>query len=127
MITQSHPARDLLADWRIPLLAYGLPTAAIVAAGAVPLTAGGRAAIWAVACSIMAAVCLVNAVRCRRVHCYFTGPFFLAMAAAAILYGAGVLPLGANGWNLLGLVLLVGAFLLMTVPERVLGKYRASD
>jgi len=37
--------------------------------------------------------------RCGRVHCYFTGPFLLAMSGASILYGAGVLPLGANGWK----------------------------
>ena len=124
MSTAPRAARDLLRDWRIPLLAYGLPTAAIIATGSLPLTTGGRAAIWAVASSIMGAVCLANALRCGRVHCWFTGPFLLAMAAVSVLYGAGVLPLGADGWNRLGLVLLIGAILLMTVPERILGKYR---
>ena len=126
MTAEPRAARDILRDWRIPLLAYGLPTLAIFAAGAAPLTGGARAAVWAVACSIMGGVCLANALRCGRVHCYFTGPFFLAMAGASALYGAGVLALGANGWNLLGLVMLIGAVLLMTLPEWGLGKYRRS-
>jgi hypothetical protein len=89
-----------------------------------PLTNGWRAAVWALACAVMGAACLTNAVRCGRIHCFFTGPFFLAVALAAILYGVGVLPLGSDGWNLLGMVLLVGAVVLMTVPEMVFGKYR---
>jgi len=31
--------------------------------------------------------------------CYFTGPFFLVLAGAALLYGIGGLPLGAKGWS----------------------------
>ncbi len=124
MSTIAPASRDLLRDWRVPMLAYGLPTAAIAASGPLPLTIGWRTAVWAVACAIMGGVCLANAVRCGRVHCYFTGPFLLGMAGASVLYGAGVLRLGADGWNLLGLVLLVGAIVLMTLPERVLGKYR---
>jgi hypothetical protein len=124
MNTEPGDARDFLRGWRIPLLAYGLPTAAIAATAPLPLTTGWRAAIWALACAIMGGVCLANALRCGRVHCYLTGPLFLAAAGASILYGVGVLPLGENGWNLLGLVLLIGAILLMTLPEWVLGKYR---
>ncbi|HEY2482648.1 MAG TPA: hypothetical protein VGI30_10690 [Caulobacteraceae bacterium] len=116
---------DLLRNWRFPVLAYCLPTAAIVVAGAFPLTNVWRAVAWATACLVMGAACLTNAVRCGRIHCFFTGPFFLAAAVAAILYGVGALPLGADGWNRLGLVLLVGAVVLMCVPEMIFGKYRA--
>jgi hypothetical protein len=67
--------------------------------------------------SIMGVACLVNAMRCGRVHCYITGPFFLAMAAATLLYGLGVLPLGGSGWNLIGLTVLAGAVALCCLPK----------
>ncbi len=51
----------------------------------------------------MGTACIANAVRCGRLHCYITGPFFVAMAVVTLLYGLGALPLGGNGWNLIGL------------------------
>ena len=71
----------------------------------------------------MSGACIVNAVRCGRVHCYLTGPFFLLMALVALSYGLGILHLGWNGWNLLGLVTLIGAITLWFLPEMFLGKY----
>lgn len=68
--------------------------------------------------------CVVNAVRCGRVHCYITGPFFLVMASVAVLYGFGALALGKHGWNLLGAAALVGALVLTYLPERLVGTYR---
>ena len=73
---------------------------------------------------VMGAGCVVNALRCGRVHCYVTGPFFLLMALLSLLYGFGLLPLGRNGWNLIGLVVLIGAIALSCLPEMLLGKYR---
>jgi hypothetical protein len=72
----------------------------------------------------MGVACIVNALRCGRVHCYLTGPFFLLMALIALSYGLGILHLGANGWNLLGLMTLIGAIALGCLPEMFLGKYR---
>ncbi|HWE99328.1 MAG TPA: hypothetical protein VG248_05995 [Caulobacteraceae bacterium] len=120
----SRAPRDILGDWRLAFLAYCLPTAAIIASGSLAISGSWRAAIWAVALLVMGGACLANALRCGRVHCFFTGPFFVAMAIAVVLYGAGVLPLGARGWNALGLVMLIGAFVLTTLPELIAGKYR---
>lgn len=53
-----------------------------------------------------------------------TGPFFLLMALIALSYGLGILHLGGNGWNLLGLMTLIGAIALWCLPEMLLGKYR---
>ena len=72
----------------------------------------------------MGIACTVNALRCGRVHCYLTGPFFLVMAFVALLYGLGILHLGRNGWNLLGLIALIGTLALWCLPEMLLGKYR---
>jgi len=68
--------------------------------------------------------CIVNALRCGRVHCYVTGPFFFLMALVALSYGLGILYPGRNGWNLLGLIALIGAIALWCLPEMFLGRYR---
>ena len=117
-------ARDILASpWRT-LLVFGLPTLAIVATATPAFTNTWRTIIWGVALGIMGVGCVVNALRCARVHCYVTGPFFLLMALLSLLYGFGLLPLGRNGWNLIGLVVLIGAVVLCCVPEMFLGRYR---
>lgn len=83
-----------------------------------------RGVIWAIALTVMGSACVVNAVRCGRVHCYVTGPFFLLLALVSLLYGFGLLPLGREGWNIIALVAIVGAAVLFWLPERVFGKYR---
>jgi len=125
-MSEPHPcaSRDILRDPRLAFAFYGLPILAIVAAGAAPIDNIWRGAVWALACLVMGGACIANALRCGRVHCYLTGPFGIVMAAAAALYGAGVLPLGGDGWNLLGLALVVGMAALAFGPERLLGKYR---
>jgi len=45
------------------------------------------------------------------------------MALVALSYGLGILHLGGNGWNLLGLITLIGAITLWCLPEMFLGKY----
>jgi hypothetical protein len=96
----------------------------MVVAGAPAISNGSRTVVWTVALGIMGAACMVNALRCGRVHCYVTGPFFLLMALLALAYGLGILHLGRNGWNLLGLTTLIGAIALWCLPEIFLGKYR---
>jgi membrane protein implicated in regulation of membrane protease activity len=80
--------------------------------------------VWTVALGTMGVACIVNALRCGRVHCYLTGPFFLLVALIALSYGLGMLHLGGNGWNLLGLIALIGAIALWYLPEMFLGRYR---
>ena len=117
-------SRDILSSrWRVFLL-YWLPAIAIVVAGAPAISNGWRTVVWTVALATMAVACIVNALRCGRVHCYVTGPFFLLMALVALSYGLGFLHLGGNGWDLLGLATLIGAIALWCLPEMFLGKYR---
>jgi hypothetical protein len=72
----------------------------------------------------MGGACIVNALRCGRVHCYLTGPFFFLMALVALSYGLGILRLGGYGWNLLGLLTLIGAIAPWFLPEMFFGRYR---
>ena len=113
--------KDLAGQKLSSLLLWGLPTAALVLSiFASPIL---KTAAWSISLLWMGAACLVNAARCGRMHCYFTGPFFLLLAIASFLHGSGIVSLGPNGWRWLGITLLVGWLILHYVPERVWGKY----
>ncbi len=118
--------RDILRNWFVAGMVFVLPIIALSASGSVNIGVGWRTAIWAASFSTMGIGCIVNALRCGRVHCYLTGPFFLAMAAFTVLYGLGVVHLGAFGWSRISLVALAGAVLLCCLPECLLGRYRRS-
>ena len=120
-------SRDILSSWWSVFILYWLPAIAIVVAGAPAISSGWRTVVWTVALATMGVACIVNALRCGRVHCYLTGPFFLLMALIALSYGLGILHLGGNGWNLLGLMTLIGAIALSCLPEMLLGKYRKQN
>lgn len=79
--------------------------------------------IWPVLLTFMGAACLMNARRCGRLHCFITGPYFLALALLSLLYGLGIVPLGAHGWQWLTDALLIGGCVLTCVPEWLFGKY----
>src|SRR5215470_6061494 len=99
--TTTCESRDILSSRRRVFVLYWLPAIAIVVAGAPAISNSWRTVVWVVALTIMGAACILNALRCGRVHCYITGPFFVLMALAALLYGLGILHFG---WNLLGLI-----------------------
>ncbi|MEL7541689.1 MAG: hypothetical protein AAGJ51_12370, partial [Pseudomonadota bacterium] len=70
----------------------------------------------------MGLACLLNARRCRRRHCYYSGPIFLLGGIAVLLVGFEIISLGRDG-----LIIVAGATLtlaLMTyLSEPVFGKY----
>jgi hypothetical protein len=84
---------------------------------------GARAVVWIAMLIWMGGACVVNARRCRRTHCRYTGPFFLAMAMAVLAYILGLLPLGSWPWLLLGLAVAVGNAFLWWGTERTFGTY----
>jgi hypothetical protein len=111
-------------DWASGLrgcLIWGIPAVALSASPQRYLVVA-----WPVLLTFMGAACIVNARRCGRVHCYFTGPFLLLLAVLSLLYGVGVLPLGAHGWSTLSALLVVGSAVLIWVPEWLVGRYRSS-
>ena len=117
-------SRDILSNPWCCLGLFLLPAIAIAVTGNSAFGNGIRTIVWTLSLTIMGGACAVNAMRCGRIHCYLTGPFFLLMAVVALLYGVGVVPFGAKGWNLIGLTILVGAVALCCLPELILGKYR---
>jgi hypothetical protein len=122
--TTTNKSRDILSRPLLAFTLFWLPAIAIAVAGTSKFDAAWRTVIWTAALSTMGTACIVNALRCRRLHCYLTGPFFLGTAIVTLLYGLGVLPLGGNGWNLIGLMILVGAVALCCLSELIFGKYR---
>jgi hypothetical protein len=105
----------LMAWWGLPIL-----IAMSTSAAGLPLRA--VAFIWTGAFVWMGTGCLLNALRCHRLHCYISGPVLLAGAAAAALIGFGILSghmLNVVVWTTTGLVILSFA------PETVFGAYRA--
>jgi copper chaperone CopZ len=75
-----------LVRGRFAWLLWGLPGVAFVA-GAV--LGDARTSLWIPALVIAGSACLFNAARCRRLHCFLTGPLFLLGAFATALDAAG--------------------------------------
>jgi hypothetical protein len=121
-MTEESAKQDWVADSGSYWIAWGIPTAALVAGifVAPPI----RTIIWSTALLWMGTACIVNALRCGRIHCYLTGPFFLLMAVITFLHGFEIVWLGPNGWLwLAGALIAIGGGLLWYLPERLWGKY----
>ena len=82
-------------------------------------------AVWTISFAVMGAACLVNARRCGRRHCFYTGPLFLIAALLSLLYVWGILPLGPHGWTWISGIAVVGAVLACCGLEMLMGKYTA--
>lgn len=111
-------------DWASGLrgcLIWGIPAALLIMSPVQYF-----AIVWPAVLAFMGVACLLNARRCGRVHCYVTGPFFLLLALVGLLYGLGVVPLGARGWSMLSIALVVGSVVFICVPEWLFGRYRTS-
>jgi hypothetical protein len=126
-MNETGATHDLVRNSEARLLLWGLPTAVML----LTLCFAGDAWIvtltWTLSLVVMGGACLVNARDCGRTHCYFTGPFFLLMAAASLSYGLGWLPLGPHGWLYLGAALLAGGGFFGFVPEKLWGRYRRAQ
>jgi len=111
-LTRRKVARFVL--WQLPVI--------VIIAGSFGGTVW-HTMLWTTALTLAGTACIVNAARCGRLHCYFTGPFLLLGAVVTLTYGLGVLPLGADHWGLIGVVLAVGSCFFVFVPEWRWGKY----
>ena len=114
-------AKDWAGDWRSLAGLWGIPAAAMALAAL--LDPMPRAVIWSAALMWMGGACIANARRCGRTHCRFTGPFYLLMAALVTAYAVGVLPLGGEGWAMLGATTIAGTALLWWASERIWGVF----
>src|SRR5215469_13867340 len=115
-------------DWsRQPLAIafwWGAPIALGVSTNFLGLSLGWTASIWAAAFAWMGTGCILNALRCARLHCFISGPVLWLGAIATALVGIGVL----SGRHALGnsVNITCALALLSFVPECVWGMYRAA-
>lgn len=116
-----HCARnraDLVDSRRTFVLLWGIPRLVLVAT--LPFSDGVKTALWTGALTQMGVACLVNASGCNRLHCYFTGPFYLGGALASLLRGTRAIK---TPWSGIGSAMLIGGFALGRLPDMTWGKY----
>src|SRR5438445_9332292 len=120
-----NPATDTSRDWlsskRTNLLAWWIPLAAIPAGLLLPNPL--RTVDWVIALGWMGAACILNARRCNRTHCRYTGPYYLTMIVPVTALGAGLVPVGLLGWICLGVIILGGSGLIWWATERAWGRF----
>ena len=114
------PVGDITRGWGRFFFIYGVPWIAMQLVGNLSNSTLAVAGTWAAAFAVMGTACVVNALRCQRVHCWFTGPWFLLAAAVTVLRYQEVLTLS---WPTILNGTLLGALLLFFVSENIWGKY----
>lgn len=89
-------SKDWLGNSRSSLVAWWVPTALIVVSllASTPLRTG----IWVSALAWMGVACILNARQCARMHCRYTGPYYIAMMIPVLVVGSGIVPLTLYGW-----------------------------
>lgn len=123
-MTTITPDKDWAASVRGYALAWGLPILAIV--GGSTFADRAQAVIWSLALAWMGIACIANARRCGRVHCRFTGPYYLLLLIPVLLHGFGLASFGVYAWWVLGALILVGGKVIWWATEAMWGKYSAT-
>ena len=113
--------RDWLRRPRASLLAWWIPQAAILSSLLAPVSA--RAPVWIIALMWMGSACILNARRCGRTHCRYTGPYYLAMIVPVLLLAADIVSAGFYGWLMLAVVVLGGSKIMWWATERAWGTF----
>jgi hypothetical protein len=117
----NRTSRDWLNNTRVNLFAWWLPQATILAALAAPPFT--RATIWIAALIWMGSACILNARRCGRTHCRYTGPYYLAMVVPVLLLVSGIVSADLYGWFALAVLILAGSKMIWWTTERAWGTF----
>ena len=114
-------ANDWAGSQRAFLVVWGIPLLVLIAAAFVePIP---RTLAWSGVLAWMGAACLMNARRCGRTHCRYTGPYYLLLIIPVALHGFGVMPLGQWAWWVLGALILFGGKVIWFGTEARWGRY----
>jgi hypothetical protein len=105
------------------MLFFGIPIVGLLGANfltAMPLL---HATVDIISFAWMGIACLVNALECNRVHCWFTGPWCLLVAMALLAYEfLGIQPARISFAAIVNAGFII-FLLLWFVPELILGRY----
>ncbi len=118
-------ATDWAAGYRSFARVWALPILVIV--GGSYFSDRPQAVIWSLSLVWMGIACIANARRCGRVHCRFTGPYYLLLIIPVLLHGYGLVSFGAYAWWVLGVLILFGGKVIWWVTEAMWGKYSAIE
>ena len=113
---------DVIQNWAKLLVLYGIPIAAIGLSAFLD-SIPGEAVVFVMSFTAMGGFCLRNTHQCGRVHCAFTGPWFMLAGLVSAFHGLGIVNFGEYGWVLIGNVGIWGAAILWLATESILGKY----
>jgi len=116
-----QPSNDWLGGTRTNVLAWWVPQAAIVVGLLVPVPV--RTAIWIIALIWMGTACILNAKRCGRTHCRYTGPYYLVMIAPVLVLASSLVSVDFYGWLVLGVLILAGSKIIWWATEQAWGKF----
>jgi len=117
----ARPATDWTGSIGTYAWVWGFPIAVMVAGLLVDVPA--RTAIWTIALVWKGTACLLNARRCGRTHCRYTGPFYLVMILPVLALGSGMVSSGSYGWVALGAVVILGSKVIWWATERAWGRF----
>ena len=115
----AQTSRDWLGSVHTSLLAWWVPKAAIVAGLLWPVPI--RAVSWTIALIWIGTACILNARRCNRTHCRYTGPYYLVMIVPVL--ALALTSAGTYAWMLLAALILGGSWLIWWATERAWGKF----
>jgi hypothetical protein len=120
---------DSQKDWVAHPLSFVwwwcVPIAIGVSTDVLGLPTRTAALVWAASFVWMAAGCLLNARRSRRLHCYISGPVFLLGAIVVVFVAAGFTVFGPHALNNVVSVTFV-LVILSFVPEYFGNRYTPS-
>ena len=114
-------AKDWLGNFRSNTLAWGVPHVVFILALLTPVPI--RATVWVVALAWMGVACILNSRRCRRTHCRFTGPYYLAMTLPVLALGTGFISASFLGWVALAALILGGGKIIWWGTEHAWGQF----
>jgi len=119
--TAEQRSNDWLGDTRANVLAWWAPKTAIIAT--LFVGASLRAAVWTVALLWMGTACFLNAMRCGRTHCRYTGPYYFAMMVPVLVLGFGLTSVSMYVWLALALLIVGGGWIIRWKTEHIWGRY----